>query len=207
MSIFSKVARVVSKGAKVVSKVPGLKLAARAVPGLGTALAAYEGVKLVSSLVSPSTPSVSSALPAPPTAGQLPLLTPGSTTVPMGSTSGPGLLPRGPGGSLQWPWKDPRIPEYLKQFAIDDGYLKTAVRAPRGYVVIRDAEGRPFGVNKEIAKAFKIWRPKKKPPISVTDWQSLKRANSTVKKLKKVVKMSKVVSMPTRKRLPAKACA
>lgn len=204
MSIFSKVARVVGKGLRTASKVPGLKLAARAVPGLGTALAAYEGVKLLGDLTRPSAPS---ALPAPPNAAQLPLLTPGSTTVPMGSTSGPGLLPRGPGGSLQLPWNDPRIPEYLKQFAIDDGYLKTAVRAPRGYVVIRDAEGRPFGVNKEIAKAFKIWRPKKKPPISVTDWQSLKRANSTVKKLKKVVKMSKVVSMPTRRRLPAKACA
>lgn len=204
MSIFSKVGRLVSKAAKI----PGVKTVARAVPFVGTALAAYEGVQLINDLTGGKAGrALGFGGTAPPTASGLPMVTPGSTAVPMGTTSGPGLLPRGPGGSLQWPWQDPNIPEYLKNFAIDDGYLKTAVRAPRGYVVIRDKDGRPFGVNKEIAKAFKIWKPKKKPPISVTDWQALKRANSTVNKLKKVVKMSKVVSMPARRRLPAKAVA
>jgi len=104
------------------------------------------------------------------------------------------------------PWNDPNIPEYLKQFAIDDAYLKAVPRAPRGYIVLRDAKGRAFGVNKKIAQSLKLWKPKKKPPISVRDWESLKRANRTVNKLKRVVKMSKVVSMPTR-RAPARKTA
>lgn len=203
MSIFSKVARLATKA----TRIPGVKTIARAVPGLGTALAVYEGVKLGSELLSPKSTPSPSFTHVPDSATQLPQFSLGSTTVPMGSTSGPGLLPRGPGGKLQFPWKDPAIPEYLKKFAIDDGWLKLAVRAPRGYVVVRDKDGRPFGVNKEIAKAFKVWKPKKKPPISVTDWESLKRANSTVRKLKSVVKMSKVVQMPTRRRVAAKSCA
>jgi hypothetical protein len=206
MSIFSKVARVVGKSLKSVSKVPGVKTVARAVPFVGTAMAVYEGAQLVNDLTGGALTGGSGGS-APASAANLPML-PGSAAVPMGTTSGPGLLPRGPGGSLQMPWNDPNIPEYLKQFSIDDGYLRTAVRAPRGYVVLRDNEGRPFGVNKKIAQALRVWKPKKKPPISVTDWESLKRANRTVKKLKRVVKMSKVVSMPSRRTTkPAKACA
>lgn len=99
-----------------------------------------------------------------------------------------GFLPawRGPGGKLQWPWQDPRIPEYLKQFALDDAYLKPCVRAPRGYVVLRDQEGRPFAVNKMIAKQFKLWKPKAKPIISVRDWHSYQRAQRVEKKLRKI---------------------
>jgi hypothetical protein len=93
---------------------------------------------------------------------------------------------KGPGGKLQAPWSDPRIPEYLKQFALDDAYLQTYYRAPRGYVVVRDASGRPFAVNKAIARSFGIWRPKKKPPISVSDWQAYKKAERVEKKLKRI---------------------
>lgn len=102
----------------------------------------------------------------------------------------PGGLPvpwwKGPGGKLQLPWNDPRIPDYLKQFALDDAYLKPYYRAPRGYVVLRDGSGRPFAVNKAMAKAFGLWRPKKKPPISVSDWQAFKKAERVEKKLKKI---------------------
>lgn len=102
----------------------------------------------------------------------------------------PGGLPvpfwKGPGGKLQAPWSDPRIPEYLKQFALDDAYLKPYYRAPRGYVVIRDAQGRPFAVNKQMARAFGLWRPKKKPPISVSDWQAFQKAQRVEKKLRKI---------------------
>lgn len=200
MGIFSKVARLVSKA----TKIPGVKTVARAVPFVGTAMAVYEGAKLVSDITGiGQSAAPAAALPAPPQAASLPALTGVTASVPMGTTSGPGLLPRGPGGALQMPWSDPRIPEYLKQFAIDDGYLKTAVRAPKGYVVIRDMQGRPFGVNKQIAKSFGLWKPKKKPPISVRDWEALKRADRTVKKLKKVVKKSKAVSFPSTRRKAA----
>ena len=102
----------------------------------------------------------------------------------------PGGLPvpfwKGPGGKLQMPWNDPRIPEYLKQFALDDAYLKTYYRAPRGYVIVKDASGRAFAVNKKIAQQFGIWRPAAKPPISATDWKHYRSAKRIEKKLLKI---------------------
>lgn len=114
---------------------------------------------------------------------------PGQLSVVPGTTGGFGL-PRGPGGSLQAPWSDPRIPDFLKQFAIDDRFLRNVPRAPAGYVVLRDASGRPFGVLKQVAKAFKLWSPKQRPPISVKDWNALKRGCSTVRKMQRVAKMA-----------------
>lgn len=93
---------------------------------------------------------------------------------------------KGPGGKLQLPWNDPRIPEYLKQFSLDDAYLKTYYRAPRGYVIVKDASGRPFAVNKAIAKSFGLWRPAAKPPISATDWKHYKRNQVIEKRLRKI---------------------
>lgn len=98
------------------------------------------------------------------------------------------LIPwwKGPGGKLQLPWNDPRVPEFLKQFSLDDSYLKVYYRAPRGYVVLRDAQGRPFAVMKQVAKQFGLWKPSPKPPISVTDWRCLRRAESVERKLRKI---------------------
>lgn len=105
-------------------------------------------------------------------------------------SSSPGGLPvpwwKGPGGKLQMPWNDPRIPEYLKQFALDDAYLKPYYRAPRGYVVLHDASGKPFAVNKAMAKAFGLWKPAAKPPISATDWKHYKRNKTIEKRLRKI---------------------
>jgi hypothetical protein len=84
------------------------------------------------------------------------------------------------------PWSDPRIPEYLKQFALDDAYLKVAYRAPKGYVVVRDNSGRPFAVNKVIAKQFGLWKAAAKPPISATDWKHYKRNQIIEKRLLKI---------------------
>ena len=95
---------------------------------------------------------------------------------------------KGPNGALQMPWSDPRIPEYLKQFALDDAYLKTYVRAPRGYVIVRDASGRPFAVLRQIARQFGIWKPAAKPPISATDWKHYKRNKQIEKKLVKIAR-------------------
>ena len=104
----------------------------------------------------------------------------------------PGGLPvpfwKGPGGALQMPWSDPRIPEYLKQFALDDAYLRSYVRAPRGYVIVRDASGRPFAVLRQIARQIGIWRPAAKPPISATDWKNYKRNKAIEKKLIKIAR-------------------
>jgi hypothetical protein len=102
----------------------------------------------------------------------------------------PGGLPvpwfKGPGGKLQMPWNDPRIPEYLKQFALDDAYLHVYYRAPKGYVIVRDKSGRAFAVNKTIAKQFGLWKQAAKPPISATDYKHYKRNRQIEKTLRKI---------------------
>lgn len=106
------------------------------------------------------------------------------------AAGGPGGLPvpfwKGPGGKLQLPWNDPRVAEYLKPYSLDDAYLKPYYRAPKGFVVLKDASGRPFAVQKEIAKFFGLWKPAAKPPISATDWKHYKRNKAIEKKLTKV---------------------
>jgi hypothetical protein len=106
------------------------------------------------------------------------------------TAQGAGGLPlpwfKGPGGKLQLPWNDPRIPDYLKQFALDDAYLKTYVRAPKGYVILRDSSGRPFAVNKSVARSMGLWKPAAKPPISATDYKHFKRNKTIEKRLRKI---------------------
>jgi hypothetical protein len=126
--------------------------------------------------------SASGGLPALSLGGSAPLVAAAGTTAAIGSQT-VGTLPfwRGPGGKLQAPWQDPNIPEYLKQFALDDAYLRICYRAPRGYVVIRDKDGRPFAVNKWIAQKAGIWKPNPKPLLTATDVRALRRA-ATLKK-------------------------
>jgi hypothetical protein len=95
---------------------------------------------------------------------------------------------KGAGGKLQLPWNDPRIAEYLKQFALDDSALQVYYRAPRGYVIVRDSNGRAFAVLKQVAKQFGLWRPSAKPPISATDWKHYKRNRQIEKRLLKIAR-------------------
>ena len=118
-----------------------------------------------------------------------------------------GLLPwwRGAQGKFQFPWHDPSVPQFLQQFALDDAYLKVSYRAPRGYVVVRDPQGRPYCVLKAAAKAFGLWRPADKPPISVGDWNAFKSAARVEKKLRKIAgpalrKHSRGTACKTRKK-------
>ncbi len=99
-----------------------------------------------------------------------------------------GTLPfwRGPGGKLQFPWQDPNIASYLKQFALDDAYLKRTVRAPHGYVVVRDPNGNPYCLLKTAAIFFGLWHKARKPPISAGDWHKYQTAHRVVKKLRKI---------------------
>lgn len=137
--------------------------------------------------VSKLLPGAQSTLPALPSMGSLPAIVGQNTAI---QASSPGGLPvpfwKGAGGKLQMPWSDPRVPEYLKQFSLDDAYLKISYRAPRGYVIVRDASGRPFAVNKTIARQFGIWKAAAKPPISATDWKNYKRSQQIEKKLLKI---------------------
>ncbi len=122
--------------------------------------------------------------------GGLPAL-PGGGGVPVPSAfPSVGTLPawRGPGGKLQWPWQDPRTAEALKPFALDDAYLRVCYRAPKGYVVVRDASGKPYPVMKWAARRFGLWKPKSKPPISAGDWHKYQTALRVEKKLVKIAR-------------------
>jgi hypothetical protein len=139
---------------------------------------------------------VAQKLMAPPSTGQRGMVLAGLKS-PMPTLSGAalpsqyprvGTLPawRGPQGKLQFPWHDPRVPEFLKQFALDDAYLSVAYRAPKGYVVVRDPQGRPYALMKAMAKQFGLWKPAARPPISATDWKHYKRNQVIEKRLRRI---------------------
>lgn len=185
MGGFGGMVRTGLKTVRSVSKIPGvgmIPVVGNVLSAVGAASAVYGAAKGIQGMMGK------------PGGGGLPAL-PGMTggMIQPGQTGGFGI-PRGPGGSMQLPWKDPGIPEYLKQFALDDSFLRTGVRAPRGYVVIRDGSGRPFAVLKTVAKAFKLWKAKAKPPISVRDWHHLQGAGRVVNKLQDMEKVAKKIA-------------
>ena len=113
----------------------------------------------------------------------------------MGGEKSPGQLPMLPGlGNSPIPMgdrsifrNDPNVIKALEQFAIPKAALKPSFRAPKGFVVLRDQVGDPFGLPKVVAKMFGLWKAPHKPPISVGDWQAVKRADRTVKKVRKIM--------------------
>lgn len=181
-----------SLGSKLVKSPVGR--VAGLVPGLGTVVNAVglgASAYGVYKALSPSKPTgiagpMPGGLPALPgmsgVRGSAPIMAPGNT----GSFG----IPRGPGGKMQLPWNDPSTPAFLKQFALDDSAIKICYRAPRGYVIVHDSSGRPFPLLKKIAQQYHLWKPAKKPPISVRDWSALKRADRTIHKMKKIVTMT-----------------
>lgn len=197
MSMVRKGAKVVGKVAKNplvhagMSVVPGGGLIAGGIKAAGALSTAYAGYQAARNVVgalkskgSPVMTAMPTGLPALPGVGGR------STVIAPGQTGG-GLnplkwIPRGPGGRMQLPWNDPSVPAFLKQFALDDSFIRPAMRAPKGYVIIRDADGQPYPVLKKVAQQFHLWKPAKKPPISVGDYQALKRADRTVKKMRKI---------------------
>lgn len=104
----------------------------------------------------------------------------------------PGLpgLPTAPGmGDRSIFRDDPNVVEALKPYAISAHNLKTYYRAPKGFVIVHDVNGDPYGLPKKVAQWAGLWRPAHKPPISVGDYQSLKRADRTAKKVKRIMTM------------------
>lgn len=94
---------------------------------------------------------------------------------------------------------DANVPAAIEQFAISKGDLRQSFRSPiPGYVVVRDQAGDPVAVPKFIAKAYFGWRPSKKPPISVGDWEAVKRADRTIKKVRKITATMTKVDKATR---------
>lgn len=187
MSLFGKLGSLAGKGLRSVSAlehVPFVGTALKALPVVGTALTVAD---LASSAYNAFGPS---SAPAASPSGGLPALPPAP-----GQTGGFGL-PRGPGGHLQLPTSDPSIAAALKPYSLDDSFLKIRYHAPKGYVVMRDPQGRPFAVLKSMAKHYG-WKPHRKPPISVGEWHALKKAHRTVKKVHKIHGIIQYVSSHT----------
>ena len=178
----SKIARSVSSpllgAARTVNRLPVVGTALKAVPGLGTALTIAGGAAALSSAFSggggggsglPMLPSGGSGLPMlPGTAGSNPLV--------------------GNRGIFQ---NDPNIVAALQPFAISKANLRMSYRSPaKGFVIRYDSAGDPYAIPKTLARKYLGWKPSKKPPISVGEFESLKRADRTAKKVKKILAMT-----------------
>ena len=166
---------VVAKGARSLTKIPGVGM----IPGVGNVLSAvgtglslYGAVKGAQSLLGGGSKAPPFSMPL------------------QGTMSGPGTgVPFNPNmGKRSIFRNDPNIAETLKPYAIDDRFLKTYHRAPKGFVVLHDAVGDAFAIPKPIAIANHMWKAGKKPPISVGDWSKLMGANRVVKKFRDMEK-------------------
>jgi len=159
----------------------------KAVPFLGTGLAAVDIGMSAMDMMKGSGGGGSAGLPALPPA-------PG-----FGGNS-----MRGPGGALQMPGFGASTSAGGGAHTLDDRYLKICYRAPRGYVVMWDGGahgvGKPFAVLKRDAKNMRypngsrVFHTHHKPPISVGDWHAFKRSHSVVKKLMKVEKEARHIA-------------
>jgi hypothetical protein len=68
-------------------------------------------------------------------------------------------------------------------------------KAPPGYVIVEcpKGSGNKVAMLKPVAMKMKYWRPRRKPPIKASDWRALQKADSTIRKLKTVVKKAGVI--------------
>lgn len=171
----------VAKVGRVANKIPGIG----AVPIVGNALALAGGVATVSSMV--GSRGGAAGLPAlPAVSGGLPTLLPGA--------GAPGIV--GDRGLFQ---NDPNIVAALQPFAISKTNLRIAYRSPiKGFVVVRDSAGDPYALPRALARKYAGWKPSKKPPISVGDWEAVKRADRTIKKVRKITSTMTKVDKATR---------
>lgn len=188
MSLFSAVSKLVRRtaspvlsAARAINRVPVLGAATRAVPVVGTALSLAGAAASLSSFGR----SGSAGLPALPSGG-MPAL-PGA--------GAPSIV--GDRGIFQ---NDPNIVAALQPFAISKTNLRQYYRSPiKGYVIRYDSAGDPYAIPKRMARAYLGWKPSKKPPISVGEYEALKRADRTVKKMRKVYSMISRVDSGTTK--------
>jgi len=167
----AKVAAPVAAAGRVASRVPG----ARAIPVVGTGIAALSAIDMGSRALSALSGGGSSGLPALPSGGGLPAL--------------PGTAMADPRVGMRSIFRDdPNIVAALQPFAIPARELRTYHRAPiKGFVIRYDSAGDPYAIPKTLARKYLGWKPSKKPPISVGEWESIKRADRASKKVKKAM--------------------
>lgn len=149
---------------RAANKIPGVS----AIPVVGNVLGVAGGLATVSSMVGGSK---SAGLPALPAGMNLPV---------------PGMGAPATMGDRSIFRNDPNVIEAVKPWAISKANLKTYYRAPKGFVIVYDSAGDPYALPRKMAMWLRLWKPAAKPPISVGDWQAVKRADRTVKKMKKI---------------------
>lgn len=165
----------------------------KAVPVIGSVAAAADLAMTGYDLFNSAPPDASPALPAlPAVQGSRGLSPSRMRTLPRRSSFAPTFSSSVPAvGTMQLPMNVPGSNGLPPMLSLDQG--RVYYRAPKGYVTV-EWQGKKFFMLKVNAKTAGLWRPNKKPPISVTDWSNLKGANRTVKKLKRVNKMAQNVA-------------
>lgn len=168
-----KIGGAVMSASRAVNRIPGAGVL-KGVPVLGTALTVAGAAATASSMF--GNRGGGGGLPA------LPMGAVGGLPIP-----GMGAPPTmGDRGIFQ---NDPNVIEAVKPWAISKANLKTYYRAPKGFVIVYDQVGDPYALPRKMAMWLKLWKPGAKPPISVGDYQALKRADRTAKKVKKILGM------------------
>lgn len=81
----------------------------------------------------------------------------------------------------------------IQATALDPSYARVYYRAPKGYVMVT-WEGQKYIIPRRVAMSYKLWKPAAKPPIKASDYRCLRKAKSTVTKLKRIEKMSKEIA-------------
>lgn len=173
MSLFGKVIKGGLSAVKTVAKIPGASSLLKAVPVVGTAVSLGS---LGYDLYKAGTGGGGGG-------GGLPALPSGNMPMLPGMANAPATM-----GNRTLFGNDPNIVEALRPFAISKGNLRVSYRSPsKGFVIRYDSNGDPFAIPKNIARQYLGWKPSKKPPISVSEWEGLKKADRTVKKVRRVV--------------------
>ena len=149
------------------SFVPGGNLVSGGLRMLGTAATAYGAYQGVSGLLGGGSSTAAA-----------PLMSPAGAGVPMIAGMGKRSIFR----------DDPNVHAQLKQYAIAERFLKTYYRAPKGAVMLKDEVGKPYALPKNVAKMYGMWKPAKKPPISVTAWTAFQHSKHVMKQLASIHK-------------------
>lgn len=94
--------------------------------------------------------------------------------------------PTGPGALVQ-PGSFPTSPHLMAP--ILEPMFETRIKCPKGYVAVTDPQsGGRACMLKPLARAYGLWKPRRKPPISASDWRTLQVAERVQKKVARITK-------------------
>lgn len=180
MSFLSRLVRrgggAIAKVTRGVSRIPGAKL----LPGVALAASA---VDIGSSVFGGGGGGGGGGLPALPSPSGMASFG-SSRAVALPGSAGSSSLP----GMRSIFRDDPNIIKALQPWAIPQYKLKTYHRAPlKGFVIRYDEKGDPYAIPKFLAVKYLGYKSAKKPPISVGDWEAVKKADRVTKKVKKMM--------------------